>query len=72
MDKFRNEGMSKLTMDTVRIRQNNRNIKICKRKGNFTSFKGEYLYNFKKANHTQLAFGPGFIIMLETDIPNLQ
>ena len=48
MDKFRNEGMSKPTVDTVRIRQNNKNIKIYKRQGNFTSFKGKGLYNLKK------------------------
>ena len=40
--------MSKPTVHTVRIRQNNRNIKTNKRQGNFTSFKGKDLYNLKK------------------------
>ena len=40
--------MSKPTVHTVRIRQKNRNIKAYKRQGNFTSFKGNDLYNLKK------------------------
>lgn len=71
MDKFKNEGMEKQTMDTVEIRQNNRNIKICESEGHFTSFEGERAIWFQDENHTQLAFGPGFIIMFENDIPNL-
>lgn len=52
MDKFRNEGVSKPAMDTFRIRQNHRNIKIRKRgispvlKGKIYRIERSYLTGF--------------------------
>lgn len=40
--------MCKPTLGTVRIRQNNRNIKMCGIQGSFISFKGKELYDLKK------------------------
>lgn len=46
-DSFRNEGVSK-PIDTVRIRQNNRNIKISESQERFTSFKEKEPSDLKK------------------------
>lgn len=40
--------MSKPTMDPVRIRQNNRSIKICGSQESFSRFKGKELHDLKK------------------------
>lgn len=48
MDKFRSKQISKPTMDTVKVRQNSRDIEICEIPGSFICFKGKELHDWKK------------------------
>ena len=49
MNKFRNEGVSKPAMDTFRIRQNHRNIKI-RKKGISPVLKGK-IYRIERRSY---------------------